>query len=135
MLALVGCSNAPERTRIEAGSVETSASGGLKAAIGIAAGSRLVPVLDTDCHLPCSTTQVIRPASADQQEIAFWLYQGTGSELVDATPLGTYRVSWAEQSERPSQIEVTFTAEPDGIFLHAKGQPNGGALPVTRDAP
>ena len=135
LLLLVGCSNAPERTRIEGGSVETSASGGLNAAIGISAGSRLIPVLASDCHLPCSSTQVIRPASLDQQVVAFRLYQGRGTQLVHATPLGTYRVSWAEQSERPSEVEVTFTAEPDGIFLRAWGRPNGEALPVTRAAP
>lgn len=131
---VAACSKAPERTRIEGGSVETSASGGLKSAISIAAGSRLMPILATDCHLPCSTTQVIRPASADQRVIAFRLYQGTGIEPANAAPLGIYRVSWADQSETPSEVEVTFTADLEGIFLQARGRPNGRALPVARAA-
>lgn len=135
LLLLVGCSNAPERTRIDAASVTTGPSGGLEAAIGIAAGSRLVPVLAAECHLPCSATQVIRPASADQQVIAFQLYQGTEVDLAHGKRPGTYRVSWAGLTRAPAEVEVTFVAESEGAFLHGRARPGGEPLQITRISP
>ena len=135
LLLLVGCSNAPERTRIEAASVEGDPRGGLKAAIGVAAGSQLVPVLAHGCPLPCSATQAIRPASANQEVIAFRLYQARGAGLADAAPLGTYRVSWARLAQPPREVEITFSAAREGAFLQGKARPSGEPLDITRVDP
>lgn len=131
LLALSACEATPERARIAAASTATDARGGLEAGIGIAAGSRLVPVLERGCRLPCTASQTLRAAAAGQDVVAFQLYQGRDDQLANARALGTYRVSLAGRGPQASDVELTFTAEPDGALVGAVSRPDGAMLDVT----
>jgi hypothetical protein len=132
LIVLAGCSRTPEQTRIEGASVQTGAAGGLEAAIGIAAGERLMPVLAAGCHLPCVSAQTIRAASGSQTFIRFRLHQGNDGGVATSRALGTYEISWAGTDSPPPEVEVTFTADARGAWLRGTNASNGVVLRASR---
>lgn len=134
-LLLAACSAQPERTRIDSASLEVDAQGGLREGIGIAAGSRLVMVLERGCRLPCTATQTLRAAAGGQDAVGFMLYQGAGDEVATARALGTFRVPTDGKTPGTHEVEVTFVAERGGAFVSAAGKPDGRPLAVVRLEP
>lgn len=132
---LSGCSGAPDGLRLEGASVATNAGGGLASGVGIAAGSRVVPVLAAGCALPCTASQTLRASSASQDAVGFQLYQGTGTTVAGSKALGTFQASWRGMPSPPSEVDVILLARQDGVRLRVVGQPGTVALDVRQVEP
>lgn len=132
LLTLAACESSSERTRVAGASSASDAEGRLSERIGIAAGSRLVAVIEQGCRVPCSASQAVRASAQTQDAVAFQLYQGPSERIADARPLGTYRVPLAGRAPQAGDVVLTLQAESGGVFITAASQPDGAVLPVER---
>jgi molecular chaperone DnaK (HSP70) len=134
-LLVVGCSGRPEGTAIEGASVATTDDRRLTHHLGIAAGSRLVPVMEAGCQIPCTATQRIRTESGSQKVVRFQLHEGADDRVASAKPLGTYEVALPGTGPAASEIELRFHADRSGAYVSAVDRADGSARPVARASP